>query len=105
VWFIVANGQLVFVTGRDSAKGRYLTRDTRAVLCVDDPQAPSFVQVQGTAATSEEPEEILDVAIRTSARYVGSERAEEFGRRNAQPGALVVRVAPTKIVAAFNIAD
>jgi len=37
------------------------------------------------------------------ARYVGPDRAEEFGQRNGVPGQLVVRVRPTKVVAYFNI--
>ena len=44
VWFIVDNGELVFNTGRESAKGRALARDSRVVICVDDPHPPySFV--------------------------------------------------------------
>jgi ribosomal protein L27 len=36
---------------------------------------------------------------------MGLHRAQEFGRRNAAPGELVVRVRPTKVVTGFNIAD
>ena len=35
---------------------------------------------------------------------MGAERAEEFGRRNAVPGEVVVRVQPTKVNSAFNVA-
>ena len=45
---------------------------------------------------------MLDIATRTGARYMGADRAEEFGRRNAVPGELVVRVRPTKVIAAFR---
>jgi hypothetical protein len=34
---------------------------------------------------------------------VGVERAEGYGRRNAVPGELLVRVTPTKVVAKKNI--
>ena len=106
VWFIVDDGQLVFNTGRNTAKGRTLVRDSRTVLCVDDPHPPySFVQVQGTASIGEDPQELLEIATRIAARYMGPDRAEEFGRRNGVPGELVVRVTPTKVVAAFNLAD
>jgi PPOX class probable F420-dependent enzyme len=51
VWFIVDNGEPVFNTGRNTAKGPALARDSRVVICVDDPHPPySFVQVQGTAS-------------------------------------------------------
>jgi PPOX class probable F420-dependent enzyme len=106
VWFLVEDGQLVFNTGRDTAKGRALARDPRAVLCVDHPHPPySFVQVQGDASLSEDPAELLDIATRIGARYMGSDRAEEYGRRNGVPGELVVRITPTKIVKAFDLAQ
>ena len=63
VWFVVDGGQLVFNTGKDTAKGRALARDPRVVICVDDERPPfSFVQVQGTATTSEDPDELLAIA-------------------------------------------
>jgi len=34
---------------------------------------------------------------------MGPDRAEEFGRRKAVPGELVVRIRPVKVVAAFNM--
>jgi PPOX class probable F420-dependent enzyme len=106
VWFVVDDGQLVFNTGRDTSKGRALERDPRVVICVDDPHPPySFVQVQGVAAVTEGPDELLDIATRTGARYMGAARAEEFGRRNAVPGELVVRVRPTKVITGFDISD
>jgi PPOX class probable F420-dependent enzyme len=106
VWFVVDNGELVFNTGRDTAKGRALARDSRVVICVDDPTPPySFVQVQGIATTQDGAEDLLDIATRIGGRYMGPDRADEFGRRNAVPGELVVRVRPTKVNSAFNIAD
>lgn len=106
VWFIVDGGQLVFNTGKATAKGHALSRDPRVAICVDDQEPPfSFVQVQGTASIGEDPDELLDLATRIAARYMGAERAEEFGRRNGVPGELVVRVTPTKVITAFNVAD
>lgn len=106
VWFIVDGDQLVFNTGKQSAKGRALGRDRRVVICVDDQHPPySFVQVQGTASTSDDPDELLDFATRIGGRYMGADRAEEYGRRNATPGELIVRVTPTKVNKAFNITD
>lgn len=106
VWFVVDDGQLVFTTGRDTSKGRALARDSRVVICADDPHPPySFVQVQGLASVSEDPREVLDIATRTGARYMGADRADEFGRRNAVPGELAVRLRPTKVIAGFDISD
>ena len=106
VWFVVDDGQLVFNTNRHTSKARALDRDSRVTICVDDPHPPySFVQVQGVATVTEDPPDVLDIATRTGARYMGADRAEEFGRRNAVPGELVVRVNPTKVIAGFNISD
>lgn len=106
VWFVVQDGQLVFNTGPDTSKGRAIARDSRVVICVDDPHPPySFVQVQGLAEVSEDPADVLDIATRTGARYMGVDRADEFGRRNAVSGELVVRVRPTKVNAGFDISD
>lgn len=104
VWFVVDNSELAFNTGRDTSKGRALARDPRVVICVDDPHPPySFVQVQGVAEVSEDPQDVLNIATRTGGRYMGAERAEEFGRRNSVPGELVVRVRPTKVITGFDI--
>ena len=110
VWFVVDVGQdgaeLAFNTGRDTSKGRALARDPRVVICVDNPHPPySFVQVQGVATVSEDVQDVLDIATRTGRRYMGADRADEFGRRNAVPGELVVRVRPTKVNAGFDISN
>ena len=106
VWFVVDGRELVFNTGKDTAKGRALRRDPRVVVCVDDERPPfSFVQGQGEVTLSEDPEELVATATRIGGRYMGADRAQEFGRRNGVPGELVVRVRPTKIVKAFNLAD
>ncbi|HZA08685.1 PPOX class F420-dependent oxidoreductase [Mycobacterium sp.] len=104
VWFIVEDGDIVFNTGKDTAKGRALARDSRVAMTVDDERPPySFVQVQGVAGTSEDPQQLLDTATRIAGRYVGDDRAAEFGRRNGVPGELVVRIRPTKVIKAFNV--
>jgi PPOX class probable F420-dependent enzyme len=104
VWFIVDNGELVFNTERASAKGRALARDSRVVICVDDPHPPySFVQVQGIATTHDGAQDLLEIATRIGGRYMGADRAAEFGQRNGVPGELVVRVQPTKVNATFRV--
>jgi len=106
VWFVVDGDELAFNTGKDTAKGRALTRDPRVVMCVDDDRPPySYVQVQGIASISEDPQDVLDIATRAGGRYMGADRAEEFGRRNGVPGELVVRIKPTKVIKAFNVAE
>jgi hypothetical protein len=61
--------------------------------------------VQGTASLSEDPDELVDTASRIGGRYMGADRAEEYGRRNGVSGELIVRVTPTKVNHAFNLAE
>jgi PPOX class probable F420-dependent enzyme len=104
VWFILEDGCVVFNTGKDTAKGKALARDPRATLCVDLEEPPyGFVQLQGIAELSEDPGDLLRTATAIAARYVGRDRAEEFGERNGVPGELVVRLRPTKTLAAFDM--
>jgi PPOX class probable F420-dependent enzyme len=104
VWFVLDGDDLVFNTGKDTAKGRALARDPRTAICVDLEQPPyAFIQVQGVAELSEDPVELVRTATEIGARYMGPERAEEFGQRNAVPGELVVRIRPRKVLGTFNM--
>ncbi|MGU3500142.1 PPOX class F420-dependent oxidoreductase [Mycobacterium sp. C31M] len=106
VWFVVDGNDLVFNTDSGSAKARAFARDPRVVMCVDDPHPPfSFVQIQGTVSVSDDLDEVRSVATRAGGRYMGVDRADEYGRRNGVPGELVVRLAPTKVVKAFHVAS
>jgi len=105
IWFVLDGDDLIFTTGAGTLKGKGLARDPRLAICVDDERPPfAFVVVEGTATLSTEVDEMLVWATRLGARYMGAENAEEFGRRNAVPGELLVRVTPTHIVAKADIA-
>jgi PPOX class probable F420-dependent enzyme len=104
VWFVLEDDCLVFNTGRDTVKGRSLAREPRASICVDLEEPPyGFVQVQGIAELSEDPGELVRTATAIAARYMGADRAEEFGRRNGVPGELVVRLRATKVVSGLDM--
>jgi PPOX class probable F420-dependent enzyme len=104
VWFILEGDELVFNTGKASAKGRAILRDPRLALCVDLEEPPfGYVQVQGTATVSEDPGELLRTATAIAGRYMGADRAEDFGKRNGVPGELVVRLRPTKVLGGFDM--
>jgi PPOX class probable F420-dependent enzyme len=106
IWFVLDGDDVVFTTGADTVKGKALLRDGRVALCVDDEQPPfSFVTIEGTARIGTDVDEMLPWATRLGARYMGAERAEQFGRRNAVPGELLVRVVPTRTVAKARISD
>ncbi|MFH8773341.1 PPOX class F420-dependent oxidoreductase [Streptomyces sp. NPDC085866] len=100
IWFLLDGDDVVFNTGKETVKGRNLARDGRIALCVDDDRPPfHFVVLQGRARLSEELDEVRLWATRIAARYMGEERADEFGARNGVPGELLVRVAVEKVVA------
>ncbi|ARF58728.1 PPOX class F420-dependent oxidoreductase [Streptomyces gilvosporeus] len=106
VWFLMNGDELVFNTGKETVKGRNLARDGRVALCVDDERPPfSFVVVHGTAELSEDLAEVRRWASRIAARYMGEDRAEEYGARNGVPGELLVRVRIDKAVAVADLAD
>lgn len=106
VWFVLDGDDLVFNTGAETVKGRALARDPRVALCVEDDTPPySFVTIHGEAELSDDVDAMLPLSIRIGARYMGEERGEQFGRRNAVPGELLVRVRVRDVVAQRDLAD
>jgi PPOX class probable F420-dependent enzyme len=105
VWFVLDGDDLVFTTGGRSLKGTALARDPRLSLCVDDERPLySYVSINGRASLSTDLDELLRVATRIGGRYMGSDRADEFGRRNAVAGELLVRVQPIDVIARADVA-
>jgi PPOX class probable F420-dependent enzyme len=108
IWFVLDedDGSLVFTTGRATVKGRNLRRDPRASLIVDDEAPPfAYVRVDGAVEISEDLDEMLVWATRIAYRYMGPELAESYGRRNAVPGELLVRLRPAHVVTEAGVAD
>ncbi len=107
VWYEVdADGSLVFNTGESTVKGRNLLRDPRASMCVDDDRPPfSFVVVEGVVELSDDLDEVRRWATRIGGRYMGAERAEEYGARNGVAGELLVRLRPERVASASNLAE
>ena len=106
VWFIVDDGELVFNTGRDTAKGRALARIQELSSVSTTPTRPTrSSRCRGSPYVQDGAEDLFEVATRIGGRYMGAHRAKEFGQRNAVSGELVVRVHPTKVNSGFNIAD
>jgi PPOX class probable F420-dependent enzyme len=105
MWFLLDGSDLVFTTEKETVKSRNLLRDERAALCVDDERPPySFVVLRGRRQISEEPGLLLTWATSIAARYMGEDRAEEFGERNSVPGMLLVRLRIEHVTAYAAIA-
>jgi PPOX class probable F420-dependent enzyme len=105
VWFVLDGDDLVFTTSGTGQKAKSLRRDPRTAICVDEERQPyAFVMIEGTAALSDELGELVKWATVLGGRYMGEDRAEEFGRRNGVPGEVVVRIHITKVIAIRGIA-
>ena len=78
VWFELAGQpgdfQVLFTTAAGTVAGRNLRRDRRVTLAVDDPVPPfAFVLIEGSAALSDDPAELLAGRAATPGRpYPGS---------------------------------
>ncbi len=106
VWVDLDGDDVIFMTSADTIKGKAILRDPRVSMCWDDERPPfSFVTLAGTATVSTDATEMLKWSTRIAGRYMGVERAEEFGRRNAVPPELLVRVTPSRVVAKIDVAD
>lgn len=107
IWFMLDGEDLVFNTGATSVKAGNMRRDSRVSISVDLGAPPyPFVTIFGVATLeAPSPEVLMQFANPIGGRYMGADRAEEFGRRNAVPGELLVRVTPTKIVSNAGAAD
>jgi PPOX class probable F420-dependent enzyme len=106
VWFVLNGDVVMWTTGESSLKAKAIRRDGRVCMCVDDQAPPySYVMVEGTASLSDDLEELRRWATVIGGRYMGPDRAEEFGVRNAVPGELLVRITPTHVIARAAVAD
>ena len=105
IWFALDGDDLVFTTYHDSVKRRVLARDPRLAICVDDQVPPfSYVVIQGEASLSEDPGELRHWATIIGGRYMGADRAAEYGARNSVPGEYLVRLRITKVIARRDLA-
>jgi PPOX class probable F420-dependent enzyme len=105
IWFILDGDALIFTTVASSIKAKNFRRDPRVMLCVDDQQPLySYAIVEGTVETSDNLDELKVWATKIAARYMGENRAEEYGARNAVEGELLVRLRPTRVLFAKDIA-
>jgi PPOX class probable F420-dependent enzyme len=106
VWVDLDGDQIVFMTSADTIKGKSILRDGRVAVCFDDERPPfSFVTVSGSTTTSTDPAELLHWATRIAGRYMGAEAADRYGRRNAVPPEMVVRLSPTNVVATVGVTN
>jgi PPOX class probable F420-dependent enzyme len=107
VWFAVDDdGSIYFTTGADTVKGKNLARAGYAAMSVDDERPPfSFVMLEGPVELSDDLDAVRKWATVVGARYMGEDKAEAFGERNAVPGELLAHLRPEKVTSAKDLAD
>lgn len=104
IWFTLDGDDIVFNTHEDSGKAKAMAREGRACLLVDLEEPPyAFVKIDGTTSFEDDLDKVRSLATEIGGRYMGPDRAEEFGARNGVPGELVVRLTPTKITALDDV--
>jgi hypothetical protein len=69
-----------------------------------DRTGPDRTRPDGQATLSGHLDELRRWSTAIGGRYMGAERAEEFGVRNGVPGELLVRLRITKVVAQSDVA-
>lgn len=105
VWFVLDGDEVICTTWHTSAKARSLRHDPRVSLCVDDDTPPfAFVMLEGTASVSTDLAQLRHWTTQIGARYMGADRAEEFGARNGVEGELLLRIRPSRIIAEEHVA-
>jgi PPOX class probable F420-dependent enzyme len=105
VWFVLDGDTIVFTTWHETMKARNIRLTGQVSLAVDDQTPPySFAIIDGTAELSDDLRQLEYWATEIARRYMGEELAESYGQRNGVPGELLVRVTPTKIIFATDIA-
>ncbi len=104
VWFVLDGDTIVFTTEDTTGKGKHILRDARIAISVDDENPPfAFVIIEGTAEAIHNAPDLQHWTTVIARRYMGEALAEAYGKRNAVPSEMLIRVTPTKIIARKNI--
>lgn len=104
IWFTLDGDDIIFNTHEDSGKAKALAREGQACLLVDLEEPPyAFVKIDATVSFEDDLDRVRAVATEIGGRYMGADRAEEFGARNGVPGERVVRLTPTKVTALDDV--
>lgn len=98
IWIAVDGEDIVFTTWHDSVKGKNIRRTGYGAISVDDYIAPfSSARVEGRIEMVDDPDELRRWAAMIAGRYMGDDRAEEFGARNGVEGELLCRMHPSRL--------
>jgi PPOX class probable F420-dependent enzyme len=107
VWFTLDGDDIIFTTWETTVKANNIRRDPRVAISIDDEAPPfSFVLIEGKAEIlNPTPDEMLRWTTEISGRYMGADLADSYGKRNAVPGELLIRVRSVNIVSKKDMAE
>lgn len=106
IWFDLDGDTLYFSTWHSTVKAKNIRRDPRICICVDDERPPfSYAMLEGVAEFVDDKDASLYWATRIGGRYMGSEQAKAYGKRNSVDGELLVRVTLTRVLFEKDVAD
>lgn len=106
IWFVLDGDDIVFTTHSESAKGKAFAASRQVSMLIDDEAPPfAYVKIDGLVSVDDDPDDLLRWATRIGGRYMGEDRAVEYGRRNGVTGEYLVRLHPDKLQAFTGIAD
>jgi len=106
IWIVRDDDEIVFTTWHTSVKGRNLARTGQASLSLDDMSGgSSCVAIEGKVTIDPDPAQSQLWAAKLGGKYMGKDRAEEFGKRNGVPGEVVCRLRPSRMSGMRGITD
>jgi PPOX class probable F420-dependent enzyme len=105
IWVIRDGDEIVFTTWHTSVKAKNMARTGQAALSVDDMSDGSYVVIEGTVTMDHDPALVRRWATALGGKYMGAERAEEFGARNGIEGEITCRLTPTRMSGVRGITD
>lgn len=106
IWIVRDDDEIVFTTWHTSVKGRNLARTGQAALSLDDMSGGStYVAIEGKVTIDPDPAQSQLWATKLGGKYMGEDRAEEFGKRNGVPGEVVCRLRPSRMSGMRGITD
>lgn len=106
IWFVLDGRDVIFNTHEETGKAKALQREGRASLVVDLQEPPyAYVKIDGSITFEDDLDLIRESATEIGGRYMGAERAEEFGARNGVRGELVVRLTPARVSAFTDVSN
>jgi PPOX class probable F420-dependent enzyme len=106
VWIAVDGEDIVFTTWHATVKGKNIQRTGYAAISVDDSIPPfNSARAEGPVEVIDDLDELRHWATIIGGRYMGADRADEYGARNAVEGEMLCRMRPVQVSGIIGIAD